>query len=612
MASVFLMQAVGQISAYAVCIVVVMGLGPRLGLLDHTNHEDPEQVEMARSAVDAIWRVILSVGAIPALIAIVLRRLLPETPRFLAEHASVQAAMETTGTVFNVHASPEPVQEQRSARHVVPPSGGHRPEPHHTTDDSIYPDPTVRPSNFPGNRRSGPNPVGLGLGTSATNPDGSTSKRGSHGAESTLRGTEPSHPSQSGSGRSTSATARKDGLQSARGTGILADLRQYFSNAAEYLSHNSRWRAFLGVITTWYLLDLSVYGLGLDSPRTIATMYLSNPPSEDLSCLHDGEWRSDPAQPDITIYDMLIQNTLRNLQTITTGTLPGSIIILFAIDYVPRATWMGWTFAALAGLFAITGGTLFTAYESDKHAMTLVFYVLMQLLNNLGPNTMTWILPAELFATRYRATFYGVAAAAGKLGAVTIQIINSLAVAGRGKIPFAGMLLGLCPFMLLGAFFSWVWVPEVQEARGGGVRSADDDDDDNRERESSGIRSSTEDEEVRVAGGRGSTTDDEAPTGGGRNAIPSQGGGSRRDRANAKMRAFFKGLVLRNRTLEDIAEDPARGQIIGIRPCIRHAWGELFPRLREPKSKAGPDIEAGGDGGHEMHAVPASPGRPTG
>lgn len=593
MASVFLMQSVGQITAYGVSIIVVKNLGPKLGLLDHDNDEDAQQLELARGAVDAIWRVILSVGALPALIAIVLRRLLPETPRFLAEHASVKAAMETTGLVFNAHPSPVPVQQHRFPSPDMP--RGY-PKPRHS--DSIYPDPTIRPANFPRDRNSASSPISPVPIASHAYP--STSHRGSRGVELDLSprtapigtSSRSQHDQVSDSGAGSAHGDRMNGdLHGTAATGIWADLMKYIADAVAYLRQNNRWRAFFGVIVTWYLLDLSVYGLGLDSPKTIATMYLSAPTGSKAPCPTQ-EWRTDPAQPNITVYDMLIQNTLRNLQTVTTGTLPGSLIILFAIDYVPRATWMGWTFAALAGLFAITGGTLFIAYESDKHAMTLVFYVLTQLLNNLGPNTMTWILPAELFTTRYRATFYGIAAAAGKLGAITIQVINTLAVSGQGKSPFAGMLLGLCPAMLLGAFFSWVWVPEVQEARV--ARNRVDDD----EGESSGIRSNTDDEESQSPGSRRGTGEalagQEGRTHGGDQSGRRRGAGEVKE-----VRAFLEGLVLPNRTLEDIAEDPARGQIIGVQACVANACGGLrfLPRLARRRGAETGDVVDG----HEMH-----------
>lgn len=51
-----------------------------------------------------------------------------------------------------------------------------------------------------------------------------------------------------------------------------------------------------------------------------------------------------------------------------------------------------------------------------------ILYSLANFFQNFGPNTTTFIIPAEIFPTRYRATAYGICAACGKLGAVIAQL----------------------------------------------------------------------------------------------------------------------------------------------------------------------------------------------
>lgn len=160
---------------------------------------------------------------------------------------------------------------------------------------------------------------------------------------------------------------------------------------------------------------------------------------------------------------MIKENTIRDMITISTGTVTGSVLILLVIDYIPRVSWMTCWFLALAALFLVNGATFFVAYESDKYALTITLYVLAQLMFNLGPNTITFILPAELFDTRYRGTFYGLAAASGKLGAIMIQVVQNLVISPNGRTEFAILLLGgLVPAMLIGALVTWAWIPEVQ------------------------------------------------------------------------------------------------------------------------------------------------------
>jgi PHS family inorganic phosphate transporter-like MFS transporter len=81
-------------------------------------------------------------------------------------------------------------------------------------------------------------------------------------------------------------------------------------------------------------------------------------------------------------------------------------------------------------------------------------------------------IPAEVFPTEYRCTFYGIAAAAGKIGSVIAQALaravrpsqserNGLD-AGTSNTNFRWLLLcfGIC--MLFGAVFSHLCIPRVQ------------------------------------------------------------------------------------------------------------------------------------------------------
>lgn len=52
---------------------------------------------------------------------------------------------------------------------------------------------------------------------------------------------------------------------------------------------------------------------------------------------------------------------------------------------------------------------------------------LANFFQNFGPNTTTFIVPGEVFPTRYRSTAHGISAASGKLGAVIAQIVFAVA-----------------------------------------------------------------------------------------------------------------------------------------------------------------------------------------
>lgn len=62
-----------------------------------------------------------------------------------------------------------------------------------------------------------------------------------------------------------------------------------------------------------------------------------------------------------------------------------------------------------------------TATVSSTKAFVFL-YCLANFFQNFGPNTTTFIIPGEIFPTRYRSTAHGISAASGKLGAIVAQV----------------------------------------------------------------------------------------------------------------------------------------------------------------------------------------------
>ena len=53
----------------------------------------------------------------------------------------------------------------------------------------------------------------------------------------------------------------------------------------------------------------------------------------------------------------------------------------------------------------------------------MFLYCLANFFQNFGPNVTTFVIPGEVFPTRYRSTAHGLSAACGKLGAIVAQVI---------------------------------------------------------------------------------------------------------------------------------------------------------------------------------------------
>ncbi|PMD44778.1 MFS general substrate transporter, partial [Hyaloscypha variabilis F] len=221
-------------------------------------------------------------------------------------------------------------------------------------------------------------------------------------------------------------------------------------------------RILAGISICWFIMDISFYGLGLDTPRTLAKIFGTQPSDATKNGF---DWNSGFASQDENIYDALLGDATRALYTIPISGIFGSVVFLLLVNYIPRATVLRWMFVLFAILFAIAGSSLTAVYETTNHSLTVAFYALALCILNFGPNTILFMLPAELFPTRYRGTCYGIAAASGKAGAILIQIISHFAKAtdsSSGKWPLAIMLMCFSPLMLIGAFFAWVWIPDVQ------------------------------------------------------------------------------------------------------------------------------------------------------
>lgn len=118
----------------------------------------------------------------------------------------------------------------------------------------------------------------------------------------------------------------------------------------------------------------------------------------------------------------------------------------------------------------------------------IILYILIQLFFNLGPNTTTYMIPAELFPTQYRCTCHGLSAAAGRFGGICAQIFvtfarfegNTLAddlratssltniegTVSRGSKVLGYILIVFCIFPALGAGLTWLLTPDTRDKYG--------------------------------------------------------------------------------------------------------------------------------------------------
>jgi MFS transporter, PHS family, inorganic phosphate transporter len=146
-----------------------------------------------------------------------------------------------------------------------------------------------------------------------------------------------------------------------------------------------RW--LIGASLAWLLFDFVYYGNTIASPLIIGL---------------------------VAPHASLIGQTAYLLAIFAVAALPGYLLAAATIDKLGRkllqALGLTAMAAAFAGLWLIPGAT-------TTVLPFLLLFGATYFFAEFGPNTTTFVFPAEIFPVRVRTTSYGIAAAAGKIGA---------------------------------------------------------------------------------------------------------------------------------------------------------------------------------------------------
>ncbi|KIW00742.1 uncharacterized protein PV09_07726 [Verruconis gallopava] len=235
------------------------------------------------------------------------------------------------------------------------------------------------------------------------------------------------------------------------------DLRYYFIE-------QGNWRYLAGTSICWFLLDFAFYGLGMNNPRTIAKIFANAPVNENIII---PSWNTNPQDPDATIYDTLKTNAERSIYTVCIASLAGSALFIFFSNYIRRRNWLIGSFLVQGLVFIISGGTFYAVFHKGSHFETVALVAICHFLFNFGANTLTFMIPAEIFPSTYRCTCHGISAASGKIGSIVVSLV--LRKVGVGSDPntnalgYVFIIFGVV--MAIGAFFAWAWIPDVQNGR---------------------------------------------------------------------------------------------------------------------------------------------------
>lgn len=197
--------------------------------------------------------------------------------------------------------------------------------------------------------------------------------------------------------------------------------------ATSFVRQSSFWFRLLGTAGSWFFLDIAFYGNSISSTLILHSL------APKASLLHA---------------------TLLSAAIFFVFALPGYWVSAFTVDRLGRKTIQMLGFLVMAISFA--GMALLPNITSYVLPFVLL-YGMSYFFTEFGPNTTTFVVPAEVFPTQVRALANGISAGAGKIGAflgalIVPTLLVHLQLSGTEGIMAIVSLCGLLTTLLIPEF----------------------------------------------------------------------------------------------------------------------------------------------------------------
>ncbi len=152
------------------------------------------------------------------------------------------------------------------------------------------------------------------------------------------------------------------------------------------ISRRSLALRLIGASVAWFVMDFAYYGNTVSSPKVLAAI-----------------------QPDASLF----WHVIMQLIVFAVAAVPGYFVAAWTMDKLGRKTIQNLGFLMMALAF----GVMAIVPDIEKIVVLfLVIYGVSYFFTEFGPNSTTFVYPAELFPVETRTTGHGIAASAGKLG----------------------------------------------------------------------------------------------------------------------------------------------------------------------------------------------------
>ncbi|ORX90019.1 MFS general substrate transporter [Basidiobolus meristosporus CBS 931.73] len=228
---------------------------------------------------------------------------------------------------------------------------------------------------------------------------------------------------------------------------VLGDRDKMGEEMVTFGQHFGKWKnlkVLLGTSLSWFFLDIAFYGLSLNQSYVLQAIGYSS--------------------KGMAPYDAMWTEAVGNMIISLMGTVPGYWFTVFLIERMGRIRIQLMGFAMLTAIFVVLS-TGFHKIQETAVALFIALFTLAQFFFNFGPNTTTFVLPSEVFPTRFRSTAHGISAASGKLGAIIATFgFNQLVELGGadGDHAFLPQTLGIFSGIMFLGFLTTFWIPETK------------------------------------------------------------------------------------------------------------------------------------------------------